>query len=177
MEQAGSFTAVSGWAMVTVGVTATFAAWFAAFFQGTYGVRGWFAVWAAQAALSLVVLGVAMRRKAQRERAPLLTGPGRKMALSFAPPVFVGAVLTIIFYRLGLIELLPGTWLLLYGTGVMTGGAFSVPSIPVMGVCFMVVGTLALFILPPTFSNSVMAAGFGGLHVAFGLFIARRHGG
>ena len=40
----------------------------------------------------------------------------------------------------------------------------------------MVLGTAA-FVVPATLGNTFMAAGFGGLHIGFGLIIARRYGG
>ena len=173
MEAAGSFTAVSGWAMVAVGVIATIAAMIA---SAQHSVLYSLYVWIAAAVLALVVMLSGIVRKARRARMPLLSGPGRKFVLSFSPPIFVGALLTIVLFRAGLVGAIPGVWLLLYGTAVVAGGAFSVKIVPVMGICFMLAGTLALF-TPPSWNDWIMAAAFGGLHIGFGIPIARRHGG
>jgi len=99
-------------------------------------------------------------------KVPLLSGPGRKVAFSLAPPMFVGVLLTVALYRGGSLSLIPGMWLLLYGTGVVTGGMFSVRVVPVMGFCFMLLGAVALF-CPAAWGDLFMAAGFGGLHLLF----------
>jgi hypothetical protein len=173
MEAAGSFTAVSGWAMVAVGVIATVAAMIA---SAQHSVLQSLYVWIAAAVLAPVVMLWGIVRKARRARMPLLSGPGRKFVLSFSPPILVGALLTIVLYRAGLVGVIPGMWLLLYGTAVVAGGAFSVKIVPVMGICFMLAGTLAVF-TPSTWNDWIMAAAFGGLHIGFGIPIARRHGG
>lgn len=173
MERASSFTAVPGWGGVLMGATALVAAVVAAQ-QTTRNL--WLATWVVEAALALVIGGWAMDRKARRAATPLLSGPGRKFALSYSPPIMVGMLLTIVLLRAGMLSALPGTWLLLYGTGVVTGGAFSVKAVPVMGLCFMLLGAVALF-APAGWGNYLLAAGFGGLHIIFGVIIARRHGG
>ncbi len=173
MERASSFTAVSGWAQIATGTTAIIAAIVAA---RQLSARAWLVVWVVEALLSLVISGWAMSRKARKLETPLLSAPGRKVVLSLAPPIFAGALLTVLFYRAGLTDLVPGMWLLMYGTGIVTGGAFSVRVVPVMGLCFMMVGAVALF-CPATWANYFMAAGFGCLHIIFGIIIARRHGG
>jgi hypothetical protein len=117
-----------------------------------------------------------MKRKANSAQVPLMSAPARRFVLSFAPPLLVGALLTIVLYRAGLTGAIPGTWLLLYGTGVVTGGAFSVRVVPVMGLCFMAVGAAAL-LSPDAWGSVYLAAGFGGLHLVFGWIIARRYGG
>jgi hypothetical protein len=71
---------------------------------------------------------------------------------------------------------IPGIWLLLYGTGILSAGAFSVPVVPMMGVCFVVLGAVTVF-CPLEWSHWFLAAGFGGLHIIFGAVIAARYGG
>lgn len=173
MEAAGSFTAVSGWGMVAVGVIAAIAATIASAQQSPLQA---IYVWMAAAVLAPCIMLWAIVRKARRAHVPILSGPGRKFILSFSPPMVVGALLTIVLYRGGLMQSIPGMWLLLYGTGVVAGGAFSVRIVPVMGICFMLAGMSALF-TPVNWNDWIMAAAFGGLHIAFGIPIARRHGG
>ena len=170
MERAGSFTAVPGWGGVLMGVTALAAAGFASH-ASSRGI--WLAIWLGEAML-------AMRRKARAAGLPLWSAPARKFVFSFVPPLFAGAILTVALWDAGAVASIPGLWLMLYGTGVITGGAFSVPAIPVMGACFLVEGALALFVLPGTsmvWADLWLGAGFGGLHVLFGTIIARRYGG
>jgi hypothetical protein len=173
MEAAGSFTAVSGWGMVAVGALATVVA-FLAMQQST--PVGAIRVWLISAALLPLVMLATMVRKARHAKMPLVSGPARKFVLSFSPPMIVGALLTLVMYQGGLVYAIPGMWLLLYGPAVVAGGAFSVQIVPVMGLCFMAAGVIALFV-PVSFVQLIMGAAFGGLHIAFGIPIARRHGG
>jgi hypothetical protein len=87
-----------------------------------------------------------------------------------------GIVLTAALWQAGATELVPGAWLLLYGVAVVAGGTFSVRVVPLMGVCFMVLGTISLLVGSGS-GNTLLALGFGGLHLVFGSIIARRHGG
>jgi hypothetical protein len=173
MEQAGSFTAVPGWGGVAIGVMAMAAAGLAAL-QPTPG--RWLAVWLGTAVVATLLAGGTLAWKARRARVSLRTGPGRKFLLSFLPPVGVAAALTAALYVQGAVALLPGLWLLSYGAAVVTAGTFSVRTVPLMGMAFMVLGAAALA-TPAAWANAWLAAGFGALHVGFGLLIARRHGG
>ncbi len=171
MERAGSFTAISGWGAVAVGVTALGAAALAAA-QPTSD--RWLAAWLAEGILAAVIGGWAMARKARRLGLPLLAGPGRKFLLSFCPAVLAGGALTLAL-REPAPETIPGTWLLLYGTGVVAAGVFSVSVVPLQGLCFLALGAAALIV--PSAGDFLLAAGFGGVHIVFGIVIARRYGG
>lgn len=174
MERASAFTGISGWGQVAIGVTALVAAPLSA--QQITFSKSWLMVWVGEAVVSLLIAGWSIDRKARAAQMPLLAGPGRKVAFSLSPPLLVGGLLTVVLYRAGLTNAIPGVWLLLYGTGVVTGGMFSVTIVPIMGICFMTLGAAALF-MPPAFANWLLAAGFGGLHIVFGIVIARRYGG
>jgi hypothetical protein len=175
MEGASRFTAVPGYGGMLMGATALVAALVSARLSAQS--RAWLATWFVEGLIAFAIAAWTMKRKARRGgSAGVLSGPGRKFALSFSPPMFVGALLTVALYRKNLAELLPGAWLLLYGTSVVAGGAFSVGIVPLMGVCFMLLGAVGLF-CPLAWGNLFMALGFGGLHLIFGFMIARRHGG
>ena len=173
MERASAFTGIPGWGQVAIGVTALASSFIAA---QQKSFANWLAIWCAEAVVALLIAGWSMDRKARAAKMPLLSGPGRKVAFSLSPPLFAGGLMTVVLFRAGLTNAIPGLWLLLYGTGVVTGGMFSVSAVPIMGLCFMGLGAAA-FLAPAGFANWFMAAGFGGLHVVFGVIIARRYGG
>lgn len=173
MERSTSFTAFPGWGTVAMGCVA-----FAG--TGVAGVMGapetWLAAWLATACIALAIGVVTMVLKARRIDESIFAGPARRFALGMLPTLGCGLVLTVVFAPLNLHPLMPPMWLLLYGAAVMAGGAFSVRILPVMGAFFMAFG-VAAFVSPPQWGDAWMAAGFGGLNVLFGLFIARKHGG
>lgn len=173
MERSAAFTAVSGWGYMIIGLTALGTAWLAARQISSFACLR---VWLAEGLLAVAIGLLSCTWKANRRGLPLFSGPARKVALGLAPPLVAGAFLTFLLFRAGMPSTLPATWLLLYGAGIMTGGAFSVTILPVMGLCFMLLGGFAV-LAPAAWGSWFLAAGFGGLHMIFGLLIARRHGG
>jgi hypothetical protein len=174
MESAGSFTAVPGKGGVLMGATALFAA-FAAHLSKS--PRAWLAVWMGEALLALVIgLGFSYRKATRSSTSLLSSRPFRRFLLALSPSVFAGALLTFVFYQHGLNQLLPAMWLLLYGAGVTSGGAFSVRVVPVMGMSFLALGSIAT-LAPVSFADPLLALGFGGFHIVFGCIIAKRYGG
>ena len=172
MERAGSFTAVSGWGGLAIGISALIAAGIA----WRLTAAPWLVAWLTEGVIAAAIGVFAMKRKADSAQLPLLSPPARRFVLSFAPPLIVGALLTAVLFRAALFAAIPGMWLLLYGAGVATGGAFSVRVVPVMGLCFMLIGAVALF-CPFAWGTAFLAVGFGGLHLFFGCIIAWKYGG
>ena len=173
MERSAAFTAVPGRGQILLGATALAAATLAA---RQADAAAWLKVWLGEGLLAAVIAYISIRQKANRRGLPIFTGPGRKVALGLFPPLVAGAIMTFFLYRAGMQAALPAAWLLLYGAGIISGGAYSVAIVPVMGVCFMGMGALAV-IAPAAWGNWFLAAAFGGLHIVFGALIARRHGG
>jgi hypothetical protein len=173
MERTTQFTAVSGRGGVLMGVVALVAS-VVAHSAATPFV--WLATWLVAAALAFVGAGIFMIEKARAADVPILAGPGKKFLLSLLPAMAAGAVLTAPLYQAGQTRVLPAVWLLLYGTAVIAAGVFSIRIIPVMGLCFLVIGAVAAF-APAAAGNLLLGAGFGVVNIVFGLIIARKYGG
>jgi hypothetical protein len=173
MERAGSFTAVPGVGGILMGAIALAAALISA---EVPDAKSWLLIWLAAAVVALSIGVIFAARKAHAVKLPLLSGPGIKFVQGLVPPMLAGAVLTASLYRSGQTSPIPGAWMLLYGTGVLTGGSASVRVVPVMGLCFMLTGAAALF-APAAWGNTLMAVGFGGIHILFGIVITVKYGG
>ncbi len=173
MERAEPVTAISGWGIAAAGGVAFVAT--AATVQTPLSMR-WVVTWIAAAIVAFLVSLGATLRKATRTETPFFSGATRRLALAFLPAMFIAAVLTGALLRAQQGSLLVPLWLLSYGAAVTAAGMFSVGVIPVMGACFVLLGTAAALV-PSGFETWFMALGFGAVHVLFGVLIARRYGG
>jgi hypothetical protein len=172
MERANRFHAVPGIGLVIMGTTAIAAAGLATMAPAPL----WLSIWIADAVLAVSVGLCTMYRKARSVNLPVASPSGQAFLFSFSPPIAAGIVITVAFAANGATDLLPGMWLILYGLAALTGGAFSVRAVALMGGCFLLLGGVAL-LAPAGLANLFMAIGFGALHVGFGAYIAHRHGG
>ena len=173
MERAGAFTSIPGWGGVAVGVTAVIAA---AVGHQMATWRLWLLTWLVEAIVAAIIAAITMTRKARRANVSFTGGPARRFFVSYFAPIIAGAVLTVLLWRLGTFAALPAAWLLLYGASFVSSGAYSIRVVPVMGVCFMLLGIVACFV-PFVVANALLGVGFGGLHIIFGFIIARSYGG
>ena len=173
MESSASFTSVPGLGGVAVGLTGVLAGVLA----GLPALAGhWMTIWVVAAIVALVQGGLFMARKARGQGVRLSRGVARRFFFSVTPPLVAASVLTVILNDTAVEWVIPGLWLFLYGSGVISGGTYSVRPIPVMGVCFMALGFVALS-APDSWANLLLTLGFGGLHIVFGIIIVRRYSG
>ena len=173
IETAGSFTSVSGVGAILIGVSALGTTWLASL---TRSPQDRLQLWVAEAVVAATLGFLSSLRKSRRDGRDLGHPVSRRFLLNLAPPLAAGAVLTVAMAAAGSFEMMPGLWLLLYGTGVLTAGAFSIRAVPLMGLCFMALGIVTL-LLSPHWNQVMMGIGFGGLHLLFGAVIARYYGG
>lgn len=173
MERSAHFTAIPGYGGALMGATAIGAAIIA---HNQVNYRGWLITWLTEAFLAFAIGIFAMWQKAKNSGDSLVSAPSRKFALAFAPPLVAGVILTALFYFKGLWEYLPTVWLTLYGTAVVTGGAYSVKIVPIVGWIFIALGFISVF-LPPIYNDYLMGFGFGVLQIVFGLIVAKKYGG
>ncbi|MGI8786852.1 MAG: hypothetical protein ACR2HG_03715 [Pyrinomonadaceae bacterium] len=173
MERSAVFTSVPGYGGALMGATAIGAAIIA---QNQTRIENWLIVWLVEALLAFSIGLFALWQKAKNSNVSLASVPAKKFASAFAPPIVAGIVLTALFYYRGFYPFLPCVWLTLYGTAVVTGGAYSVKIISRVGWIFIALGAVAAF-APASAGNLLMALGFGVLQIVFGLIVARRYGG
>jgi len=173
MERSTHFTAVPGYGGMLMGVTALVAAYIA---QSQVYLHGWLNTWLIEAGLAFAIGLLAMWQKSKIAGTSLVSVPAKKFAFGFTPSLICGSVITLGLWRYEHYEVMAPVWMLLYGASVVTGGAFSVRVVPVMGWFFIALGAAA-FALPAAYGNILMGASFGLLHIIFGAIIARRYGG
>jgi hypothetical protein len=134
----------------------------------------WLAVWLVAAVLGGGVGSALMTRPASLRGLSLYGTPLRKFALGLFPALVGGAVMTAVHWANGNLHAIPGTWLLFYGCALISASVAATSMIAFMGSAFAALGLLAL-LAPDRWQILLLGAGFGGLHVLFGLLIGREN--
>lgn len=172
IEAAGA-VAVPGTAGIAMGVVGLAAAGLASLPALT---THWLLIWLTASGLGAGLGVVLIARHRSGAGLPLYRGPARRFVLCLGPALLAGAVLTVALYNAGEVRLIPGTWLLLYGSAVLSATLLTAPVmmrlIGTMGGLFVLLGAVA-YVLPFAWHNLVLGGGFGLLHLIFGLLIGR----
>jgi hypothetical protein len=173
MVRSASFTAVPGQGGVAMGAIGVITAVIA---SRTTSPEAWLATWLVAAVVALPIGLAAIIVKARRNHVALWSASGRRFMQGFLPAIVAGAGMTFALVRAGHIELLPATWLLLYGAGILAGATASIPVLAWIGAEFMLLGVGAVA-TGGQWPDVWLGLGFGGLQIIYGIIITRKHGG
>jgi hypothetical protein len=132
----------------------------------------WLLIWLTAAPIAATAGGLLLVRPVSIARFVAAGTPGRKLALGLLPSLFAGAVMTAVLWTADRIAAIPGTWLLLYGCALVSAAVSMTAIVAWMGLCFAGLG-LAALIAPFELQIPLLGLGFGGLHILFGVLIAR----
>lgn len=132
----------------------------------------WFAIWLVAAAIAALAGALLMTRSASMVSFVGTGKPGRKLLLGLMPSLFAGAVMTAVLWKANYLGAAPGIWLLLYGCALISAGVVTKVIVRWMGGCFVALGMLAL-VTPQEVQIPLLGLGFGGMHILFGVLIAR----
>jgi hypothetical protein len=145
--------------------------------------QGFVGFWAGVGVLALIGSFLLVRRQAIKESEPFWSPPTRRVAQALSGPLFIGSVA-------GLLALvcpswdflrtwgLPGFWMLLYGCALTAAGFFMHRGIKLLGWLFVLCGCGLMatrcqggIVLSLADGHKVMGAVFGGLHLAYGVYL------
>lgn len=132
----------------------------------------WLPIWLSAALLGAVLGSTLIVRESSLRDLRLHGTPLLKFALCLAPSLGAGLVMTAVHWFGGNLHAIPGTWLLLYGCALLAASAATTRIIAALGMLFVLFG-LAALLLPDEWQLLMLGAGFGGLHILFGLLIGR----
>lgn len=156
------------------------------------GVVGWFTqcdsprrfilFWFAVAAVALAGAFIVIRRQALRDREPFWSPPTRRIAQAMLPSLYLGLIAGLVMAfatdEPEMTWVLLPVWLALYGAALHAAGFFMPRGIKVLGWLFIIGGTLLLLGLIALeggpefrFTHAVMGVCFGGLHLAYGIYL------
>lgn len=167
LRRATRFREVPAWGGVLMGLVGFAGAGAATLSDGR---EHWLATWLVAAAIAALI-GAAEISERMSMRGSASRAQFGRFAAALAPSFVATGVLTFALANAGLYGWLPSVWLLGYGTALIGAGLVSLPEVLWMGVTFDLLGTAAL-LTPAQFGDLWLAAGFGGLHVVFGTWIA-----
>ena len=136
----------------------------------------WLPIWLTAAVVSCAMALWFMERKAREQGLSLKRAVATKFFLTLTPAFAAAGILTAALVDIVGRDVVGAIWLLLYGAGIAACGVFSIPVVMIAGFAFMGLGTVTL-VAPVSWTPALLAAGFGGIHLALGAAIMRDHGG
>jgi len=118
--------------------------------------------------LLATLMGTVMRGRERGER--VWSRQARAVLWNLAPSLFAALALTGYFVDQGKHLWLPGVWMMCYGQGALATSAYAPRSIRWLGVAFLPLGALTLW-LGPNWAVPMMGLVFGLGHIGLGIFL------
>lgn len=156
-------------------VVGWFSPWQSSMSFGTY--------WCAISFVGLVAAYLLVRRQALQAAEPFWSPPTRRVTQAILPPFFAGCITVIALFLPQWRQpqqawWLPPLWMILYGCAMNAAGFFMPRGMKLFGWLFILAGG-SLFLglslpenAPPLrYGHAVMGTAFGGLHLAYGLYL------
>lgn len=123
--------------------------------------------------LSIVLAVLFSHRMARRQGLPVWNQPARFLITELAIPLAAGGVMCFALLIHEAYFLLPSTMLTFYGLSLLNASKFTVREVRWLGMTQMMLGLFAAFF--PNWGLALWAAGFGGVHMLYGLRIFFRY--
>jgi len=133
-------------------------------------------IWGLLFVVSLAIGAATMKQKARRTQQAFWSPVLRKAMWGYGAAMALGAILSVSVVQHQRPDALAEVWLGCYGVAVMAAGAVSVSPVRWMGICFLLLA-IAATAAPAPLGLPLLGLGFGGLHFAFGAYIAWKHEG
>lgn len=189
MERSSKFLSLSGWEGIMAGVYALIGAFvvhqvfgfspdqahyrFGDMGSGTAGIAELIGIAVLVLVLALVTAIYFSSRKAQKLGEKVWTPATRRLLYSMAVPLVSGGIFILILVWHGLLGLVAPLMLLFYGLALYNAGKYTVYEVKYMGMVQIALGLAgAAFI---EYGLLLWAAGFGAVHIVYGIFMHFRY--
>jgi hypothetical protein len=131
------------------------------------------ALWLGVLTAALLSMWVAVSIRSRRLKVAPWNGLASRMFLSQIPTSLTAGALTVSLCFIGHVTLIPAVWLLHYGLIAFSFSYFTGKDHGINALVFLLLGIGAL-IVPMTLRLPLLALGFGGCHLCFGIYRAVR---
>ena len=181
MERSSKFLSLSGWAGVMAGIYALAGVFFASNFLHfdaaeiqapgirTYDLLQVISVAVVVLALALGTAILLSGRNAASKGERSWNATSRRLLSYTSVPLIAGGILSLIFISKGLIVFVPALTMLFYGLALYIAGNFTFGEIRYLGILQVILGLFAAAF--PGNGIWLWAAGFGVLHIVYGIYI------
>jgi hypothetical protein len=186
MERSSKFLTLSGWAGIMAGIYALSGAYIAyAVFRFnpnkiTYNSGDLPANLTIVLLLAILVLVLALvtaiflsRNKALKKDESIWNAASKQLLLNMAVPLAAGGIFILELISKNLIGLIMPLMLLFYGLALYSAGKFTYTEVKILGLIQIGLGLISVFFI--YYSLILWAAGFGLIHITYGIYMYFRY--